>query len=153
MFIFRILTRWKATYSHRSISHYELCTKTFRVFGGLLSCIELKWRQNPYFRRVKISNMPIRNTGIYILVHIYVSDFILNLSFIYWFNEFNRVVDSNEGETHIFERSSIHIWQIEIPVSILKFTFQNSVLFLSYIFSFCEFNRVAKWKKANPSFK
>ena len=34
MFIFRILRAWKATFSHLSISLYELCTKEFRVFGG-----------------------------------------------------------------------------------------------------------------------
>jgi len=36
---------------------------------------------------------------------------------------------------------------MEIPVSILKFTYQNSV-FISFIYSFCEFNDVATDIKA-----
>jgi len=34
MLIFRILASWKATFSHRSISLYEICPKEFWVLGG-----------------------------------------------------------------------------------------------------------------------
>ena len=44
---------------------------------------------------------------------------------IYWFFEFIRVAIRNEGETLIFEESTIQICIMEIPFSTFKYSFQK----------------------------
>jgi len=68
--------------------------------------------------------MPIGYTGIHL--HIYVSVFILNLSFIFWFFEFHCLAICNEGETlnfgvHQFKYAE---WKYRFPYSNLFFRIQ-----------------------------
>jgi len=77
MFIFRILISWKATFSRPSISHMELCTNEFRVFGGQY---QTEIKAKTLFSFVDTSKMPIAGTDIHIPIYSTVP--IMNLSFI-----------------------------------------------------------------------
>ena len=78
--------------------------------------------------------MPNGNAGLHI--KIYFTEFSLYVSFIYSFREFNHVAITNKRKTLIFIVTAIQKFQFEIPFSIYKFTFQNSVsTYVSYFAS------------------
>ena len=99
-------------------------------------------KTNPHFRRVNISNMTIGNTVLHI--QIYGSELSLNLSFIYC--EFNRVAYWSKCKTLNLVGSIFQIYQLEIPVTIYIFTFQNSAESQFQILVLV-FNRVVIWNK------
>jgi hypothetical protein len=87
--------------------------------------------------------MPIGNAGIHI--QIYVSELILNFSFIYWFFDFNLAAIWNDGETLIFKVSKIQICQIEKSVFHKEIYVSYFILKLTFMYGFCEFKLVASW--------
>jgi len=105
-----------------------------------LYCSFLKWRQNSHFCALKFAYMLFVITGFLIQILLFVI-LSLNQSFIWNFSEFIYVAIRNKGETLIFIGQIFKKWQSDLPSSIYKFTFQNSVsisvsYFESVIFQF-----------------
>ena len=88
-------------------------------------CSDRQLRQISHFCGVNIANMLFGNASFH--THIYFSEFSLYLGFIYNFCEFTQLAIRNKGKPLILIGSNFQKCQSEIPVSIYKFTFQNSV--------------------------
>jgi len=90
--------------------------------------------------------MPIGNAGFH--MQICVSDFILNLSLIYKFREFNLVAIWNKGKTLIFVSSTFQIWQLEILVSLyinMRFRVRSEIQFHILVLWICILSFLSHW--------